>query len=67
MIGVSGAPLTVYGELRKCPKVLNGYQYYANLVVAELKPTVSAILSMDFLLAYGEKTDFEADQVRLVP
>jgi len=27
MIGASGAPLTV----RKCPIVLNGYQYYVNL------------------------------------
>ena len=41
-----GASLTVIGELRRCPVLLNGYQYYANLVVAELD-TVDAILGMD--------------------
>ena len=65
MIGASGEPLTVYGELRRCPIVLNGHQYYANLVVAELRPTVSAILGMDFLTAYGAKIDLEIYQVRL--
>ena len=43
MVGASGASLTVIGELRKCPVLLNGYQYYANLVVAKLD-TVDAIL-----------------------
>ena len=65
MIGVSGAPLTGYGELKKCPIVLKGYQLYVHLVIAELGPTVSAILGMDFLLAYGAKIDLETDQVRL--
>ena len=51
MVGASGASLTVIGELRRCPVLLNGYQYYANLVVAKLD-TVDAILGMDFLKAY---------------
>ena len=51
MVGASVASLTVIGELRRCPVLLNGYQYYANLVIAELD-TVDAILGMDFLKAY---------------
>ena len=59
MIGALGVPLTVYGELRRWPIVQNGYQYYVNLVVAELRPTVNAIFGMDFLTAYGTKIDLE--------
>ena len=36
MVGASGASLTVNGELRRCPVLLNGYEYHVNLVVAEL-------------------------------
>ena len=50
LIGAWGKTLTVHGELRRCPVVLNGYQYQANLVVADMG-TLSAILSMDFLKA----------------
>ena len=52
MVGASGASLTVIGELRRCPVLLNGYEYHVNLFVADLG-TVDAILSMDFLNAYG--------------
>ena len=52
MVGASGASLTVIGELRRCPVLLNGYRYHVNLAVAELD-TVDAILGMDFLTAYG--------------
>ena len=52
----------MYGDLKRCPIVLKGYQYYANLVVAELRPTVSAILGMKFLTAYGAEIDLEVDQ-----
>ena len=48
MVGASGALLTVKGELRRFPVLLNGYEYHVNLVVAELG-TVDAILVMDFL------------------
>ena len=55
----------MYCELRKCPIVLNSFQYFVNLVVAELWSTVSAFLGMDFLLVYGAKIDLETDQVHL--
>ena len=65
MVGTLVAALTVYGELRKCPIVLNSLKFYVNLVVAKLGPTVSAILCMDFLLAYGAKIDLERDHLHL--
>jgi len=46
MVGASGASLTVLGELRRCPVLLNGYEYHVNLIVADLG-TVDAILGMD--------------------
>ena len=64
MIRASGTPLTVYGELRRCPIVLNGYKYYVNLEIADLGTTVRAILGMDFLKAYEAKINLETDQVR---
>ena len=65
MIGASGAALTMYGELRRCPIVLNGCQYFANMVLAKLGPTLSAYLCMDFLLVYGAKIDLEKDHLHL--
>jgi len=64
MVGASGASLTVIGELRRCPVLLNGYQYYANLVVAKLD-TVDAILGMDFLKAYDVTINLKNDIVSL--
>ena len=54
----------MHGELRRCPVILNGYEYHANLVVANMG-TVSAILGMDFLKAYGAVIDLKTDQVSL--
>ena len=64
MVGASGASLTVIGELRNCPVLLNGYKYYANLVVTKLD-TVDAILGMDFLKAYDVTIDLRHDIVSL--
>ena len=64
MVGASGASLTVKGELRRCPVLLNGYLYHVNLVVAELD-TVDAILGMDFLKAYGVTIKLKTDTVSL--
>ena len=64
MVGASGAALTVKGELRRCPVILNSYKFHVNLVVADLGP-VSAILGMDFLKAYGVKIDLSTDTVSL--
>ena len=64
MVGASGASLTVLGELRRCPVLLNGYEYHVNLVVADLS-TVDAILDMDFLKAYGVTINLKNDTVSL--
>ena len=64
MLGASGASLTVKGDLRRCPELLNGYKYHVNLVVAELD-TVDAILGMDFLKAYGVTINLKTDTVSL--
>ena len=64
MVGASGASLTVIGELRRCPVLLNGYKYYVNLVVTKLD-TVDAILGMDFLKAYDVTINFKNDIVSL--
>ena len=58
-----GTTLMVIGELRRCPVLLNGYEYHVNLVVADLG-AVSAILGMDFLKAYGVKINLETDNFR---
>ena len=64
ILGASGASLTVIGELRRCPVLLNGYEYHVNLVVADLG-TVDAILGMDFLKAYGVTINLKNDTVSL--
>ena len=61
-VGATGTRLTVHGELRRCPVTLNGYQYFVNLVVADLG-TVSAILGMDFLMAYDADISLRRDTV----
>ena len=65
MVGVSGVSLTVIGELRKCPVLLNGYKYYANLVVTKLD-TVDAILGMDFLKAYDVTINLRRVRLKLL-
>ena len=64
MVGASGASLTIKGELRRCPLLLNGYLYHVNLVIAELG-TVDTILGMDFLTAYGVTINLKNDTVSL--
>ena len=53
MVGASG-------ELRRCPVLLNGYEYHVNLVVADLG-TVDTILGMDILTAYGVTINLKND------
>ena len=64
LMGATGTQLTVHGELRRCPFLLNGFQYHCNLVVAELG-VINAIIGMDFLKAYGAIIDLDRDQVTL--
>ena len=64
MVGASGASLTVIGELRRCPVLLNGYEYHVNLVIADLG-IVDATLGMDFLMAYGVTINLKNDTVSL--
>ena len=63
-MGTSVTTLPVRGELRKFPVSINGYQCYANFVVADLG-AVNIILGMDFLKAYDAVINLKADQVSL--
>ena len=66
LIGASGKRLTVRGQLRRVPFLLNDVLYHANLVVAHLG-AVNAILGMDFLKAYGAVINLETNQVSMKP
>ena len=55
----------MYGELRRCPVVLNGYEYHANLVIADLG-NVSAILGMDYFKAYDADINLKIDTVNFI-